>query len=253
MLATVLQKKARVLIAIIILIAGISLVQCSSPGISDQNRGNSATQEEKAPVKYDPAQKPDKNASVDEVVDEEAARVKAEEDAKKAAEAEAKKAEEDAKKAAEQAEKDRIASETVSQKNATKMAKDYLKYMPFSKQGLIKQLEYEGFSPADAAYGAEYSGANWMVQAEKMAKDYLKYMPFSKQGLIKQLEYEGFTSDEIQFGIDRCGANWMEQAEKMAKSYVDHMAFSRQGLISQLLYEGFSNEEAEHGVNSVGL
>ena len=205
MLATVLQKKARVLIAIIILIAGISLVQCSSPGISDQNRGNSATQEEKAPVKYDPAQKPDKNASVDEVVDEEAARVKAEEDAKKAAEAEAKKAEEDAKKAAEQAEKDRIASETVSQKNATKMAKDYLKYMPFSKQGLIKQLEYEGFTSDEIQFGIDRCGANWMEQAEKMAKSYVDHMAFSRQGLISQLLYEGFSNEEAEHGVNSVG------------------------------------------------
>jgi hypothetical protein len=133
---------------------------------------------------------------------EEAARLQAEESARIEAE---KQAEQAAKQAAEQAEKDRIAKETVSQKNAVKMAKDYLNAMPFSRQGLIRQLEYEGFSNADATYGVDYSGANWMIQAEKMAQSYLKAMPFSWQGLINQLLYEGFSNEEAVHGVNSVG------------------------------------------------
>jgi len=392
MLAKTLQKKARVLLAILILIVGVSLVQCTGQEVSDQNGGNSVKQEEKATVEYEPVPALDTDATVGDlsfkvnkewrledgkdnysfhypgagknivimsfyseldssstpseaefktmfasffeglggkvlssnksennslreypaydaeltvdfdgtpyrlrvtalyrsdasqisaiyfgvpeteyerwqkVVDkvmlsitptesfkaeekvkaEAAAIAKAEEDAKKAAEAEA-------KKAAEQAEKDRIANQTVSQKNAVQKAKDYLKVLPFSKQGLINQLEYEKFSYEDAVYGAEHCGANWMEQAEKKAKSYLKTMPFSKQGLIDQLLFEGFTYEEAVYGVDRCGANWMDQAEKKAQSYLKFTSFSRQGLIDQLLYEGFSYEEAVHGVDKVGL
>jgi len=404
MLATMLRKKARALIAIVILIAGFSLVQCSSQEANDQNKGNSAKQEEKATVEYEPVPALDTDAFVgdlsfkvnkqwrqedgkenykfcypradnkimimtydseldfsrtdfpripteadfddlfayfikgiggtvlsqnksenkslskypaydaelslelndtpyrlraavllrsdaslisviyfwapeteyerwqkvidkvmlsitptesyvaEEVVRAEAAKVAAEEAAKAKAEEDAKKAAEaEAKKAAEQAEKDRIANQTVSQKNAVQKAKDYLKIMAFSKKGLIEQLVYEKFSYEDAAYGVEYCGANWMEQAEKKAKSYLKIMPFSKQGLIDQLLYEGFTYEEAVYGVDRCGANWMEQAEKKAQSYLQIMSFSRDGLIDQLLYEGFTYEEAVHGVNKVGL
>ena len=40
--------------------------------------------------------------------------------------------------------------ETVAQSNAKKSATSYLKYSAFSRTGLIDQLEFEGFSTADA-------------------------------------------------------------------------------------------------------
>lgn len=82
------------------------------------------------------------------------------------------------------------ASETTSQRNAVKSAKSYIKYMAFSYEGLISQLEYEQYSHEDAVYGADNCGADWMEQAVKSAKSYINYMAFSYKGLIKQLEYE---------------------------------------------------------------
>jgi hypothetical protein len=43
-------------------------------------------------------------------------------------------------------------------KQAAGMAKDYLKYMHFSRSGLIEQLEYEGFTHSQAAYGVNKVG-----------------------------------------------------------------------------------------------
>ena len=68
---------------------------------------------------------------------------------------------------------------TMGQKNALKKAKTYLNTMPFSKKGLISQLEFEGFSTEEATYGAENCGADWKEQAAKKAKSYLDLMAFS--------------------------------------------------------------------------
>jgi hypothetical protein len=38
------------------------------------------------------------------------------------------------------------------------VAKQYLKTMPFSRAGLIDQLEYEGFTSAQARYGVKKAG-----------------------------------------------------------------------------------------------
>jgi hypothetical protein len=38
------------------------------------------------------------------------------------------------------------------------MARDYLDYSAFSRSGLIDQLEYEGFSKAQAVYGVTQAG-----------------------------------------------------------------------------------------------
>jgi hypothetical protein len=37
-------------------------------------------------------------------------------------------------------------------------AKDYLGYTHFSHSGLVQQLEYDGFTPAQAAYGVHAAG-----------------------------------------------------------------------------------------------
>lgn len=143
--------------------------------------------------------------------------------------------------------------ETASQREAVRTAKDYLKYIAFSREGLIDQLEYEGFTEEDATYGVDNCGADWMEQAVKCAKSYLDNMAFSRKGLIDQLEYEGFTKDEAIHGVDNSGADWMEQAVKCAKSYLDYMEFTRNELIDQLEYEGFTNEQAVYGVEENGL
>jgi hypothetical protein len=98
-----------------------------------------------------------------------------------------------------------VNTETVSQSNAREKAQDYLDYSAFSREGLIKQLEFEGFSNADATYGTDAVGADWNAQAALKAQDYLDYSAFSRSGLIDQLEFEGFTSSEARFGADSVG------------------------------------------------
>lgn len=71
------------------------------------------------------------------------------------------------------------------QRRAIKTAESYLSFTAFSKQGLIDQLEYEGY-PADiAAYAAENCGADWDVQAAAKALEYLQYTSFSYSGLVE--------------------------------------------------------------------
>ena len=94
---------------------------------------------------------------------------------------------------------------TVSQQNALKRAKSYLNSNSYSHDGLIKQLEYEGFSNEDATYGADNCGADWMKQAEAKAKRYNDLIGYSRSGLIDQLMYDGFTEEEAEHGADSVG------------------------------------------------
>ena len=87
--------------------------------------------------------------------------------------------------------------------NALDRALSYLRSSAFSYEGLIDQLEYEGFTHAEAVYGADHCGADWKEQAVKSAKSYLSHMSFSKDGLIDQLEYEGFTRAEAEYGANQ--------------------------------------------------
>lgn len=94
---------------------------------------------------------------------------------------------------------------TVSQSNAVQKAIDYLSFSSFSKQGLIKQLEFEGFSSADAKFAVENIDVDWFAQAAKKAKDYLSFSSFSRKSLTDQLIFEGFTAEEAAYGVEQTG------------------------------------------------
>jgi SOS response regulatory protein OraA/RecX len=93
----------------------------------------------------------------------------------------------------------------VSQRNARQKAGEYLSFMAFSRSGLIRQLEYEGFSNADATYGVDANYVDWNQQAAAKAADYLSMMSFSRSGLIAQLLYEGFSQAQADYGVSTTG------------------------------------------------
>ena len=94
---------------------------------------------------------------------------------------------------------------SVSQQQALRSAESYLRFMAFSRSGLIGQLEYEGFSTADAVYAVDHVNADWFAQAVLCAQSYLRFMPFSRSGLIAQLEYEGFTPEQAEYATTAVG------------------------------------------------
>jgi hypothetical protein len=93
----------------------------------------------------------------------------------------------------------------MSQQNAVQKAQDYLDFTAFSRQGLIKQLEYDNFSPEDATFAVDNVTVDWNGQAAKKAKDYLDFTAFSHGGLVKQLEYDGFTPAQAEYGVAAAG------------------------------------------------
>lgn len=160
---------------------------------------------------------------------------------------------EEERKRKEEEEKALLANATTGEKNALSSAKSYLAFEAFSYQGLVEQLEFEGYTTDEATFAVDNCGADWNEQALEDAKDYLEYSAFSYTGLIHQLEFEKFTTEQATYGADNCGADWNEQAARSAKEYLDYMSFSRSGLIDQLQFEGFTYEQAEYGANAVGL
>lgn len=94
---------------------------------------------------------------------------------------------------------------TRSQEQAVGTARDYLDTAPLSRKGLIDQLVFEGYSTADATYGADHIAANWLEQAARTAEAYLGITHFSRSGLIGQLEFEGYTHRQAVYGVTRAG------------------------------------------------
>src|SRR5699024_6703818 len=108
---------------------------------------------------------------------------------------------------------------SLEQMNALGTANRYLYLMAFSREGLIGQLEYEGYTTEDATWAVDNCGADWNEQAVKKAEDYLDTMAFSYSGLIGQLEYEGFTTEQATHGVENITVDWNEQAAKKAQDY----------------------------------
>ena len=133
---------------------------------------------------------------------------------------------------------------------AVERAQQYLRTTVFSHDGLVDQLEYEGYSHEDAVYGADACGADWNEQAALKAKQYLQTTAFSEKGLVDQLVYEKFTQSQAEYGVSVCGANWMEQAVKKARQYMSWSSLSRSELVEQLEYEGFTHDQAVYGADN---
>ena len=125
--------------------------------------------------------------------DEGVAKLQAEEEAKKAAEEEAKRQEEEEQR------------KQLEYGNAIDCAQDYVDLMAFSRQRLISQLEYEGYSNEAAIYAVDNIRVDWNSECAECAQDYLNFMSFSRQGLYDQLAYEGFTDEQIQYGLSQVG------------------------------------------------
>jgi hypothetical protein len=96
-------------------------------------------------------------------------------------------------------------NESLAQENARLKAQAYLRSSSFSRSGLISQLEFEGFSNADATYGVDSLRTNWNSQAAKTAAAYLNSSSFSREGLKGQLMFEGFSPAQAEFGLNAVG------------------------------------------------
>ena len=92
---------------------------------------------------------------------------------------------------------------STGQRNAIESAENYLSFAAFSRSGLIEQLEFEGYSRADAKFAVDSLDVDWSEQAAKSAASYLEMSSFSLSALIDQLEFEGFTPEQAAYGANK--------------------------------------------------
>lgn len=143
---------------------------------------------------------------------------------------------------------------TPRQESARRDAITLLSYdKPYSRSGLIYELEFQGYLYTDAEAAVDDININWSNQAKNMAKNYLRLDAFSKSGLIHKLEEDGFSHEEATFGVSCCGANWKEQAKRMASDFSQSYAITREDVIKHLEEKGFTHDQAVYGANKNGF
>lgn len=141
---------------------------------------------------------------------------------------------------------------------ALETAKTYLEAMPFSRDGLVEQLVYAGYTQEESEFAADNAGVDWNEMAVLSAESYLLSSDYSENGLIRQLESssEKFTHDQAVYGVSIAGKDidWNEMAARRAAFYLRSSAFSENGLIKQLESDrvGFTHEQAVYGAEKAG-
>lgn len=101
---------------------------------------------------------------------------------------------------------------TGPQRHAVRAAENYLRMMPFSRDGLIDQLSSpfgDQFDVRDATVAVDSLTVDWNAQAVRAAEQYLRMMGFSCRGLIEQLSMdvgEQFTRAQAEYGARQAGA-----------------------------------------------
>jgi hypothetical protein len=89
--------------------------------------------------------------------------------------------------------------------NCYDQALDYLNLIGYSRNGLIKQLQSDGYTNQainNALYVLEKGEyVTWKSQAVKKAQQYMETFSFSQQRLYEQLISDGFTQEEANYGV----------------------------------------------------
>nr|WP_269137187.1 Ltp family lipoprotein [Psychrobacter sp. Ps1] len=170
---------------------------------------------------------------------------------------------------------------TNAQKNAVRTAHSYLESSGFSRDGLIEQLEYDGYTGSDATIAVDSLDMNWIKQAKKTAKSYLQDSGFTRNGLIEQLEYDGYTSSDATTAVDSLNlsqsksdkpeqsqtetveftpknsadlTNPQKNAVRSAKDWLEYSAYSRKNLIETLSQsDGYTIRDATFAVDSLDI
>lgn len=88
--------------------------------------------------------------------------------------------------------------------NCYDQAMSYLDFMAFSRNGLIHQLQHDGYTDnaiSNALDLLEKYYVSWDTEAVKKAQEYMETFSFSQQRLYEQLIHDGFTEEQANYGV----------------------------------------------------
>ena len=132
---------------------------------------------------------------------------------------------------------------TKEEQDALDYALALLETIPYSREGLIRQMVDGGYDEAAAAAAADRTGLDWKAQAVKSAEEYVYYLPMSRSGVIQMLEYDLFTPEEAAYAVEQLkDADWDAEAEEALEKYMKQ-GVSRPGLEEVLEFDGFTAEQ----------
>lgn len=141
---------------------------------------------------------------------------------------------------------------TREEQDALDHALALLQTIPYSREGLISQMVYDGYDEMAAAAAADRTGLDWKEQAVKSAEEYVHYLPMSRTGVAQMLEYDRFTPDEAAYAVEQLkDVDWDAEAEEAVEKYLGQ-GVSRLGLEEVLEFDGFTPEQVRKAMDKTG-
>ena len=129
----------------------------------------------------------------------------------------------------------------------------YLDAMNFSRQELIDQLVFDGWTEQEVTDAVDAAAIDWNAQALASAELSGEMSCLSQSGVAETLMNEGFTKEEADYAAENCGADWMANAASSAEGHLSYEQLSREEMIEELKSEGFTPEQAVYGADQNGL
>ena len=104
-------------------------------------------------------------------------------------------------------------AESADAEKAVSRAQIYLDMYPFSRQEIIDQLVFDGFSAEDAEYAADNCDADWTALAVRAATQMLSYFPeTTREDLLNILLTSGYTQEQAEAGVTAAMGDGTETA-----------------------------------------
>lgn len=92
--------------------------------------------------------------------------------------------------------------------SAVESARSYLDSSHFSRQSLIDQLEFEGFTSSDAALAADSLAPDWFAEAAEGAQSWIEseYFEGTRQDILEILiSIHYFLQEQAEYGATAVG------------------------------------------------
>ena len=137
---------------------------------------------------------------------------------------------------------------------AKKTAQSTIKFMPYSRDGLVEALvSIYGYSREDTEKAVDSLDIDWKLKATESAEMKIKYIAYSKEGLIDTLvSYDKFSHQDAEYAVNSLNIDWNQQALASVEMKLQYLSYSRSGLIDTLVsFDKFTREEAEYAVDAV--
>jgi len=135
--------------------------------------------------------------------------------------------------------------------DVTAVAREAIRSRALSRDGLISELEFRGYTSEQAETAADAIGADWNAEATEAAQGYVDSTAFSEQLLITQVTYDGFTPDEARYGVAHVEADWNAEAVEAAQQFAGGTPVPRADVVLYLREQQFTEAQVEHGADSL--